>query len=54
MAPIRRKGVSKAKDPPVKQEDYDAAIQELKTTLKITPKTAKHFCIPQTPSEKLI
>jgi hypothetical protein len=45
MAPIRKKGVSKAQQPPVKKEDYDAAIQELKTTLRITPKSAKHFCI---------
>lgn len=46
MPAIRRKDASIAKSGQVKKsgEDYDDAILKLKTTLKITPKTAKHFC----------
>jgi hypothetical protein len=48
MPPLRRKSKSTAEANCVKQEDYDNAILALKTTLKITPKTAKHFCMPPT------
>jgi hypothetical protein len=47
MPAIRRKDASIAKIPQIKKngEDYDDAILKLKTTLKITPKTAKHLCM---------
>lgn len=44
MPAIRRKAGSVVKQAPVKQEDYDTAILHIKTTLRITPKTAKHLC----------
>jgi len=46
MPAIRRKEASIDKSGQIKKdsEDYDDAILKLKTTLRITPKTAKHFC----------
>jgi len=50
MAPIRKKTANSVIDgmPKTQAEeagsDYDAAIMKLRTTLKITPKTAKHLC----------
>jgi len=47
MAPIRTKAnPSKAasKKETVKDEEYEAAIDKLKSVLNVTPKTAKHFC----------
>jgi hypothetical protein len=45
MPAIRTKTASTAKSVKVKGDDYDDAINVLKQTLKITPKTAKHICI---------
>jgi len=47
MPAIRRKdaSISKAEKVKTNGEDYDDAIIKFKTTLRITPKTAKHLCM---------
>jgi hypothetical protein len=46
MPAIRQKRTESSKPAPRDQTEYDVAIQRLKETLKITPKSAKHLCIP--------